>query len=183
MSQITEKSYIKVKWEGVPEEFTKEKQARIKAYIQNKYGCKNVTVQFNPITENGTQYTLDQSENIYDLANQRKLIDQFIKENNIDVNIEDIMRLDDKVNDRMKQQKDVDYTYRKLKIKRIWFGPFLSFGPNNEFPIEDLPGLTVVNSIPHNYGGKCLRKNTNIEIDFNDDEIISKLGFLPEELK
>jgi len=28
---ITEKSYIKVKWEGAPEEFTKEKQERIKA--------------------------------------------------------------------------------------------------------------------------------------------------------
>ena len=154
MSNITEKSYIKVKWEGTPEEFTKEKQARIKAYAQNKYGCKNVIVQFNPITENGKQYTLDQSENIYDLANQRKLIEQFIGENKIDVNIDDIMRLDDKVNDKMKQQKDVDFTYRKLKIKHIWFGPFLSFGPDNEFPIEDLQGLTVVNSIPHNFGGK-----------------------------
>ena len=60
---ITEKSHIKVKWEGTPEEFTKEKQARIKSYIQNKYGCKNVTVQFNPLTQNGKQYTLDQSEN------------------------------------------------------------------------------------------------------------------------
>ena len=68
----TEKSYIKVKWEGAPEEFTKEKQARIKAYFQNKYGCKNVVVQFNPINEQGSDYTLDQSENIYDLANQRK---------------------------------------------------------------------------------------------------------------
>lgn len=154
MNKITEKSYIKVKWDGAPEEFTKEKQARIKAYIQNKYGCKNVTVQFNPINATGSEYTLDQSENIYDLANQRKLIEQFITENKLDVNIEDIMRLDDRVNDQMKQQKDVDFTYRKLKIKRIWFGPFLSFGPDNEFPVEDLSGLTVVNSIPHNFGGK-----------------------------
>ena len=150
----TEKSYIKVKWEGAPEEFTKEKQARIKAYFQNKYGCKNVVVQFNPINEQGSDYTLDQSENIYDLANQRKLIEQFITENKLDVNIDDIMRLDSKVNDKMKLQTDVDYTYRKLKIKRIWFGPFLSFGPDNEFPIEDLSGLTIVNSVPHNFGGK-----------------------------
>jgi len=165
---ITDKSYIKVKWEGAPEEFTKEKQARIKAYIQNKYGCKNVTVQFNPINASGTEYTLDQSENIYDLANQRKLIEQFITENKLDVNIDDIMRLDGKVNDKMKQQKDVDYTYRKLKIKRIWFDNFLSFGADNEFPLEDLPGLTVINSNPANYGGKTiLAKNLITYLFFN----------------
>ena len=44
MANPTEKSFIKVKWEGAPEEFTKEKQARIKAYIQNKYKCKNVII-------------------------------------------------------------------------------------------------------------------------------------------
>lgn len=183
MANPTEKSFIKVKWEGAPEEFTKEKQARIKAYIQNKYKCKNVTVQFNPINASGTEYTLDQSENIYDLANQRKLIEQFITENKIEVNIDDIMRLDEKVNDKMKLQKDVDYTYRKLKIKKIWFDNFMSFGSDNVFPIEELTGLTIINSTPPNFSGKCLRKNTEIEIEFNEQEIINKLGFIPDCLK
>jgi hypothetical protein len=180
---ITEKSYIKVKWEGTPEEFSKEKQARVKSYIQNKYGCKNVVVQFSPIHQNGSQYTLDQSENIYDLANQRKLIEQFITENKLDVPVEEIVRLDEKVNDKMKQEKDVDFTYRKLKIKRIWFDNFLSFGDDNEMPFEEMNGLTIVNSEPKNFGGKCLRKNTEIEVEFNIDEIVNKLGFLPDELK
>jgi DNA repair exonuclease SbcCD ATPase subunit len=154
MSSITEKSRIKVKWEGSPDEFSKEKQSRIKAYFQNKYGCKNVSVVFIPTNANGSEYTLDQSESIYDLANQRKLIEQFITENKIDIPIEDIVRLDEKVNDKMKQDKDVDFTYRKLKIKRIWFDNFLSFGEGNQFPYEDLTGLTIVNSEPKNFGGK-----------------------------
>ena len=44
-------------------------------------------------------------------------------------------------------------------------------------------GLTVVNSIPENQGGKCVRSDTQITIQYNTDEIIKKLGFLPDELK
>jgi DNA repair exonuclease SbcCD ATPase subunit len=153
---ITEKSFIKVKWECTPEDFTKEKQARIKAYFQNKYKCKNVTVQFTPINITGKQYTLDQSESIYDLANQRKLIEQFIKENELEVKMEEIIRLDERVNDKMKLQKDIGNTYRKLKVKRVWFDNFLSFGADNEFPFEELEGMVIVNSIPENFAGKTI---------------------------
>jgi hypothetical protein len=41
----------------------------------------------------------------------------------------------------------------------------------------------VIESNPANFGGKCIRYDTNIEIEFDVDYIINKLGFLPDELK
>lgn len=179
---ITEKSHIKVKWEDVPENFTKERQNRIKSYFQRKYNTQNVIVQLSPINNSGEEVTLGQQELIYDLANQRHLIEEYIKENEINVDIEQIMKLDNRVTEKLKETKDIDTTYRRLKIKEIWFDNFLCFGDGNRIPYTELDGITVVNSSPANFGGKCLRKNTEIEIEFDSESIIKKLGFLPDEL-
>ena len=60
---------------------------------------------------------------------------------------------------------------------------FLSFGENNFASFTKLKGLTVVNSLPSNQGGKCVRADTQVVIQFDKDEIIKRLGFLPDELK
>jgi hypothetical protein len=44
-------------------------------------------------------------------------------------------------------------------------------------------GITVVESNPPNFGGKCIRYDTDIDVEFNVDYIVNKLGFLPDELK
>jgi len=151
---VTEKSHIKVKWEDVPENFTKERQNRIKSYFQRKYNTKNVIVQLSPLNEAGEDFTLGQQDLIYDLANQKQLIEDFIKDNEIDIKLSEITRLDNRVMEKLKEAKDIDSSYRRLKIKEIWFDNFLCFGDNNKIPYGEMDGVTVVNSNPPNFGGK-----------------------------
>jgi hypothetical protein len=90
--------------------------------------------------------------------------------------------LDDKVNGEL----NVDLTvsqHRLWSIKWIMIDNFLSFGESNYVPFSKLNGLTIVNSIPSNQGGKCVRADTKVNIEFDKEEIIKKLGFLPDELK
>jgi hypothetical protein len=90
--------------------------------------------------------------------------------------------LDDKVNAEI----NVDLTVSQHKnwtLKWLMVNNFLCFGENNYVSFSKLKGLTIVNSNPSNQGGKCVRANTKVNIQFNKDEIIKKLGFLPDELK
>jgi hypothetical protein len=59
----------------------------------------------------------------------------------------------------------------------------LTFGDENFFPIDKFKGLVTVSSEPANTGGKCVRGDTKVNIQFDKEKIIEKLGFLPDELK
>jgi len=73
--------------------------------------------------------------------------------------------------------------FKKWFIKNIEFSNFLSYGENQKIDFDKCSGISVVESNPSNFGGKCIRYDTNIEIQFDADYIVKKLGFLPDELK
>ena len=81
--------FIKVTWEDVPENFTPEKIRRVKSYFEKKYGSKSIQV----ITKNLTNVTqtrlesLEASDNILDHEYQKKLMKDFIKDNNFKQNM------------------------------------------------------------------------------------------------
>ena len=176
---------IKVTWEDVPQNFTKERIGSVKAYFQNKYNTKNIKVITKSLTSTNstTLKSLEVSENITDYQYQKKLIKDFLKQNEVDVDMLKIDRLDNKVNEEIDKLNANKVKYNKWYIKRVEFSNFLSFGDNNEIDFEKLDGITVIESTPKNFGGKCVDKDTEIEIDFDINEIISTLGYLPDELK
>jgi hypothetical protein len=90
--------------------------------------------------------------------------------------------LDDKVNGELTIDLE-EKLHKKYKLSWLLVNNFLSFGPNNYFPVDNYNGFTVVNSEPSNQGGKCVRYDTKIKVKYNVDEIVKKLGFLPDELK
>lgn len=177
--------FIKVTWRDNPENFTKEKLKRVKTYFQNKYNSTNVRiVPEGIINKTDTKLkSLDTNQKITDTNHQKDLMKDFIKENKINVKWDLIERLDNKVNDSLKNDTESTLGYNNWYIKKIEFSNFLSFGDNNEINFTKINGITVIESIPENFGGKCLRKNTEIEIEFDKEDIIKKLGFLPDELK
>jgi len=67
------------------------------------------------------------------------------------------------------------------KLKKLEFSNMTTFGPNNIINFEKMDG--VYGLFAPNRSGKCVDPNTEIEIEYDEDEIINKLGFLPEELK
>lgn len=189
--------YIKVTWQDTPENFTSEKISRVKSYFQKKYNSKHVQIVTKVVsnTEQTKLKSLDITENISDSEYQKTLMKDFIEENGIEVKWELIDRLDNKVNEELLRQNGSKIRYNKWYVKKIEFSNFLSYGQNNVIDFTDLPGITVVESTPKNFGGKSTatvdllmylffnettKTKTNIEIfnRFTDVDTVHVKGYV-----
>ena len=159
---IPHNASIRVDWQDYPENRTVETINRIKTYFAEKYEItkSGVKINFIPILKNTAGKVIDITEglidNIMDSAYQRSLFIQWIKLNDIDIDFERICRLDDKVNEILINEGEEDIRYRRWSINKLWIDNFLSFGENNSIEYEGLKGLSVINSIPANQGGKTI---------------------------
>ena len=148
--------FIKVTWEDVPENFTPEKIRRVKSYFEKKYNAKTVQVITKTLTNvNQTRLeSLEASDNILDHQYQKKLMKDFLRDNNIVIKEELMERLDNKVNTQIDKLNENKVRYNKWYIKKVEFSNFLSFGDNNTIDFTSLDGITVIESTPKNFGGK-----------------------------
>ena len=148
--------FIKVTWEDVPENFTPEKIRRVKSYFEKKYSAKTVQVITKTLTNvNQTRLeSLEASDNILDHQYQKKLMKDFLADNNIVIKEELMERLDNKVNTQIDKLNENKVRYNKWYIKKVEFSNFLSFGDNNTIDFTSLDGITVIESTPKNFGGK-----------------------------
>jgi DNA repair exonuclease SbcCD ATPase subunit len=148
--------YIKVTWADTAESFTSEKVKRVKEYFKEKYNTRHVNVITKVLTtgKNTKLKTLELSESILDPNHQKRLMEEFIKENDLKVNPTLLDRLDNTVNEILFQNEENRIKYNRWYIKNIEFSNFLSFGDNNVIDFEGSDGITVVESNPRNFGGK-----------------------------
>ena len=119
----------------------------------------------------------------------------FVEENKIDVIWERLDKLDNKVNEELLHINGSKVKYNKWFIKKVEFSNFLSYGNDNVIDFTDLPGITVVESTPKNFGGKSTatvdllmflffnkttKTKTNIEIfnRFTDIDDVYVKGFV-----
>lgn len=186
--QISPYSRIKIDWSDRPENYSKENKSKVRSFYAKKLGvnANNITVNYKPVKvgSNGDliEITGASIENIMDVNYQRALMKELINRDGKTIDFNRILALDDKVNGEL----EVDINgpqHKKWAIKWLMIDNFLSFGENNFASFTKLKGLTVVNSLPSNQGGKCVRADTQVVIQFDKDEIIKRLGFLPDELK
>jgi DNA repair exonuclease SbcCD ATPase subunit len=153
---------IRVDWQDYPENRTLETISRVKTYFSEKYGISKTSIKINfvPIVKNSAGKVVDITDglidNIMDTAYQRNLFSEWVKLNDIDVNFDRLCRLDDKVNDVLVNLGEEDIRYRRWSISKLWIDNFLSFGNDNIIEYNSLKGLTVVNSLPANQGGKTI---------------------------
>jgi DNA repair exonuclease SbcCD ATPase subunit len=156
---IPKNAKIKVYWDDTPENYSREAKNRVQKYFAKKYGVdkNNVQVEYRPVKmgKNGKLIQIDGAsiENIMDTAYQRELFKEWLTRNDKTVNIERLYALDDKVNGELNSDDD-ESNHKRWSIKWLTINNFLSFGENNFFPTSQFKGLTVVNSIPENQGGK-----------------------------
>lgn len=148
--------YIKVVWEDTPENFTKEKMGRIKTYFGQKYNSRHIKIVTKSIiNENDVKLnSLEASDKVMDPEFQKSLIKDFIKENEIECNWDLIDRLDNNVNGKLLLINEDKVKYNKWYIKNVTFSNFLSFGEDNKIDYTKLNGITVIESVPKNFGGK-----------------------------
>lgn len=152
-------SKIKVEWSDRPENYSKESKTRVRNHFATKYGVNrnNINVVYRPIkfSDNGDVIEITGAgiENIMDINYQRSLMREVISRDGIIVDFNRIIALDDKVNNELNLDVNVS-RHASWSIKWIMIDNFLSFGENNYLPFSKLRGLTVVNSVPPNQGGK-----------------------------
>jgi DNA repair exonuclease SbcCD ATPase subunit len=149
---------IKVIWEDTLDNHSTHKEKQIEKYFQNKYKTTKVKVIFKPISIKNSDVvaegTADASEIILDENYQKQLIESYLKDQNVDVSIDYLMKLDNSVNVELEDYKEQTNRYKKFKIKQIQFSNFLSFGEDNRIDFTNKLGITSVVSNPANFGGK-----------------------------
>jgi len=157
--KVPKNARIKVYWDDTPENYSREAKNRVQKYFAKKYGVdkNNIQVEYRPVKvgKNGKLIQIDGAsiENIMDVAYQRELFKEWLTRNNKNVDVNRLYSLDDKVNGELESDSD-ESTHKRWSIKWITLNNFLSFGENNFLPMSHFRGLTVVNSIPENQGGK-----------------------------
>lgn len=176
--------YIQVVWEDTPENFTQERIKSARQYFAKKYNSTNINVITKvKTTEDETQQTIDVSVNIMDRNYQKELITTLLTSKGQEQYLDQVIGIDNLVENRMLANEVEVTPFKRWYIKKIDFSNFLSYGENQVIDFDKCDGITVVESNPPNFGGKCIRYDTEIEIEYNIDYIVNKLGFLPDELK
>ena len=156
---ISPYSKIKVYWDDKPHNYSKEAKNRIKTYFATKYGVNknNINVIYRPVKRNDkgdmVEITGAGLENVMDVNYQRALMKELIERDNKTVDFKRILALDERVNGELNIDLN-NIQHKSWSIKWIMIDNFLSFGEQNYIPFGRLKGLTVVNSIPSNTGGK-----------------------------
>ena len=75
---------------------------------------------------------------------------------------------DEKVNDKLREEKEIDYRYKNWHIRSIEWSNFLSYGDDNKLNFDELGGIINVNSEPANMGGKStMTKDLLLYLFFN----------------
>jgi DNA repair exonuclease SbcCD ATPase subunit len=152
-------SKIKVYWDDLPHNYSKDNKIKIRNYFASKYGVNrnNINVVYRPVKKNEKGDLIEISgagiENIMDVNYQRALMKEIIERDGKVIDFDRIIALDNKVNGEL----NVDLTesqHKTWSLKWLMLDNFLSFGENNYIPFSKLKGLTVVNSVPANQGGK-----------------------------
>jgi DNA repair exonuclease SbcCD ATPase subunit len=156
---IGKNSKIKIEWSDRPENYSKEAKNKIKNHFAKKYGVNknNIEVIYRPVkfSDNGDVIEINGAtiENIMDITYQRELMKEWLKRENKNIEFDRILRLDEKVNAELNLENEQSQ-HNTWSIKWVMINNFLSFGEENYLPFNKLKGLTVVNSMPANTGGK-----------------------------
>lgn len=158
------------------------KQNNLEKIIRNYLSNKHIEILdyvYEHVTEKSEIQVDSSVENIYDVNIQNELIREYLRKNLIkDEIIDACIKRNEELNEKITKS---DYAIANWYPEELKFSNFFSYGENNNISIGNSKGITGI--FGKNESGKCVDENTKIEIEFNKDEIINKLGFLPDELK
>ena len=152
---------VKVIWQGNQQDFNHSNKREIIDYFANKYNTTSVKVSTENDTLKQIKSNVDASDINADASDlvlndefQRRLIEQYIKDNKLDVNIEHIFRLDNKINGLIVDYKERTIRHKNIKPLDIEFSNFLSYGENNKIDFTKHVGITTIVGLPQNFSGK-----------------------------
>lgn len=158
-NKINIKSKIRVTYKDLPENNTMVNKNLIKNEIAKKYGVdkNNITINFVASLPDNQGNLIEikgaNIDNILDLNYQHQLFKTWIERENIQVDFDDLLRLDQEVEEEMKGVFESS-TFKNWELKWVKINNFLSYGKGNTLDLTQNKGLNIVTSSPKNFGGK-----------------------------
>jgi DNA repair exonuclease SbcCD nuclease subunit len=117
-------------------------------------------------------------ENIYDTKVQNEILKNYLKEWKTDQWIIDrCVQLNEAANQTINKK---DFRKFSWEPELLTFSNFSGYGEDNIVDFTKLHGITGI--FADNTMGKCVDKKTEIEVEFDEEYIKEKLGFIPKEL-
>jgi len=162
---LPKKSKVRLDWFDRPENYSREVKGLMKGIISKRYGVdkNNVKIVYKAVKQLDDGSIVEVNDfnvdNIMDVNYQRALMVEWLRREGLDVDTTRLFTLDDLINAELPVDPD-ELRNKVWSIKWIELNNFLSYGEDNRVNLESLNGLTIVNSVPQNTGGK-----TNLTID------------------
>ena len=146
---IPQSAKIKVHWDDKSENYSRENKIKVRNDFAKKYGVdkNNINVIFRPFKVNSKGDLIEikgaSVENIMDITYQRSLMKEWFNREEKTVDLDRLMKLDDKVNNSLNIDLN-QKTHRSWSLKWITLYNFLCYGPKqNYISFSKLNGLNI----------------------------------------
>jgi DNA repair exonuclease SbcCD nuclease subunit len=182
LKNVGKHNHVKIHWMDQYSTFTNENKQKIKKHLESKYG-EFATIKFDKSKILNKSLKIKEFDDTIDLNNNDSVRQEFINflkaKNHNEEFINDVLALDTEISSLI--ENDVENQFYDWKIKKIVLDNFKSHGERYELDLSDKNGIIQI--FGENQVGKCVHPETKINIRYNEEEIIAKLGYLPEFLK
>lgn len=156
----TQYNKVRVIWEDTIDNQTKVNAKKITDYFKTKYNASTVNISKQNTTVRNksevdvTDMDIDVSHMVISDDFQLRLINQYLDNNEIDIDRNLIYRLNSKINGLIEGYKESTIRNRNIRPLDIKFDNFLSYGSGNVIDFTKYNGLTTIKGYPENYSGK-----------------------------
>jgi DNA repair exonuclease SbcCD ATPase subunit len=151
--KITSFSEIKIKWHDYTANVNFENEMKIRQYIKDKWNIDKVKFDRDQISTNIKDVEMvNESINVLDPSEQRKIFIDFLEKNNFDDKyIKSVMDIDKIVNDRLNTEENLGITW---SIDKLWFNNFRSYGDGNLLELKEMGNNQLIKIGGINQQGK-----------------------------
>jgi DNA repair exonuclease SbcCD nuclease subunit len=174
-------SYIKIHWQDYSSTYKTENKNKLKKYLVFKYPSIKV-IKFDTsklINKNLLVSSLKEEYDVNNTLDNEELFKTFLKEKGYDDDfINEILDIDRYISSLIQKEESTSIEW---KIKSLSLDNFKSHGDLFTINLEKLDGIIQI--VGENQIGKCVHPDTEIEIEYDEDEIQKVLGYIPDFLK
>ncbi len=167
---------LRIKYETT----TKEQISKIISTIKSKHTVEEVSLSKNKssVAYDDSSITL---EDIRDIEYQNQLISEYLSiKNPFNVDADALRHINRIINSELNSGISLIRNVKWSPIS-LEFSNMFSYGPDNLLDFKKLQGIQGI--FAKNASGKCVDPSTEVEIEFDEQEIINRIGYLPDELK
>lgn len=151
---LNEHSNIKVKWNDISANMNFENEIKIRSYFKDVCNIQSIKIVKNGIyTDVSDVDMVSESIDVLNPESQKQIFIEYLKANGHgDVFINDILRIDDVISDRLNlNDNNIGVSWN---INKLWFNNFKSYGDNIVVDFDDMGNNSLIQITGMNANGK-----------------------------